>query len=278
MIDITLGCNVTMTVDSEYCLIGNIFAYIALSEIKDDLPEFDIVTSDPFLVLPVNLISVKDSMTFLKKLYDDFQTNSPDGVEVMPLTEKMQTKTFSIPNEHIKEFITGYYAMPDMLTAFYEIANEKQIRDHFPPSIVFIEKAILVGTPTEPDNEGFKFILDVPNYTWIIQPNVLFVEQMVSNLVALFLRDCTESDHHLLNDKHHYLRFMLYQDSEKGNPYVRGYLRNIDNCRYTSHQNHLRSCPAGTLPLEINYSSRGYFLRIVQTEWNNKNVSTILEF
>lgn len=278
MIIITVGCHVSLSFTSEYRLLGHVCSYITLSKSYSNLPEFDFSTTTPLVVLPANLISVKESMVILKELYDNLQIKSKNCVRVGVLSRNSPALSFYIPEEHKADFITGYYTMPHMIEAYYSQVEDQQIRNYFPPSKSYVSQCKLVGTPTVSDDEGFKFVLNVPNYAWTLPRDDDFVEQKVANLVTLFLRDCTGSEHQIFNDKQHYLRIMLYQDSAVGMPYARIYLRDIDTCTYPSHKEHLKACPIGTLPIEINYATRGHFFRVVQSEWNDKDVYTILEY
>lgn len=56
------------------------------------------------------------------------------------------------------------------------------------------------------------------------------MEQLTIDLIALFLRDCSDQDHQHLIDTESYLRFMLCCNTPEQYPYAYGYIRDIKNC------------------------------------------------
>lgn len=114
-------------------------------------------------------------------------------------------------------------------------------------------------------------------YTWERPVNNDPIEQLVVNLIMLFLKECTEDDHTMLLDEETYLRLWLYQD---GSPYVCAYIRSIKECTYPSHKIALlRARHSGEfLPCEISSSEVGYFFAVPRHHWENKEVTFIESF
>lgn len=282
---ITIGGRLTTELHSEDQLLGCICSYLSIMDVFQDIPDLEITARTQFTRLPINLISVKESLDELQVIYNNLQKITGDSIQVIPLGLAgpiLTAKSFNINPNDGNDFIDGYYMMPQMINAYFSRGNSvySTIRDEFSPQPEFINRAKLINTPNNtPSVSDFKFHLKVPSYVWVIpKEDDIYLEQITTNLINLFLRDCSETDHNLLKTKDYYLRFLQYQDGPDTQRYVYGYLRQISNCTYSSHMKILRSCPDKYLPCEINTSTKGYFFMFPETEWMNNNVTHITMF
>lgn len=115
--------------------------------------------------------------------------------------------------------------------------------DTWSPSNLFLNKSKLLKTTRDKIEMSKIFVLSCPSYLWDL-PKIsdVYQEQLVANLLGLFLCDAMKKDFDNLIFGKRFIRFMLYQDEPDElhylHPYVYGYIKNIDECIYDSHKKH----------------------------------------
>lgn len=127
-------------------------------------------------------------------------------------------------------------------------------------------------------------------YVWDLPKDNACQEQIVVNLISLFLKVCSSEEHEALMNEDKYLRFMLFQDTPDGYPYVCSYIKKIETCTYKSHRLTLMAAreprqlglqdskPERRLPCEINYSTSGFFYEFPLEDWKNKKITDLGSF
>lgn len=189
-------------------------------------------------------------------------------------------KYYINPNE-TQDFVDGYTFMIHYMKASFKdfVPKSQNYKDHWPSNPEYVQSCTLVAVPGEIVT-GKEFKLSKPAYLWDLPKDNVYIEQLVSNLIALFLRDAHADDcNRLLNDST-YLRFMLYQDAPDTCTYAYAYIRDIDECTYLSHKKVLTLQRAnGThLPCEVNTGKTGHFFEILKSEFSNRCVTNIGSF
>jgi hypothetical protein len=152
-------------------------------------------------------------------------------------------------------------------------------------------KTTLIATPRDQslfDCQGFvtektkdlNFHQKEPAYCWIYPRNfsLLAEKEWIPAVIQNYATECTELEQsHLIKRKNPdecvYLRFMMFQDSEEGIPYVYGYLRKISNCTFSSHKEVLQNCPFDCVPVEVNLATYGLFIYLRTDAWKSKKIS-----
>lgn len=176
-----------------------------------------------------------------------------------------------------KNFIINCVPEEDICLKAYIDEDYKSL---WKPDSVYIQQSKLIAKPTE-EVKDKKFDLGLGYYVWDLPscPD-LYQEQLIANLVGLFLAYCSGDDHGLLIDTESYLRFMLYQDAPDSTPYVYAYIRQIKDCTFRSHKLILAEARTTKLylPCEINLSETGYFYEFLVDEWNTKDIKFIGSF
>lgn len=277
-ITITIGGKLTKHLKNENELLGCICSYISLLTVFQDIPDVEISKSIKFTKLPNDIISIRQSIDSLNVLYNNLQHVDKEYIEIIPLDERLTPKKFNI-DPKCEDFMMGYYELAPMINEYYNMGeiDYSLYNDEFPPDYKLLNTIKLIGTPIKPlplENKNYNFHLKIPAYLWTFTQNPIntYFEQITSNLINLFIRDCSDEDHKLLLTKEYYLRFLQYQDGPNTSRYAYGYLRKISDCTYTSHKDILKLCPLNMLPCEINTASNGYFYRFPVDEWINKKV------
>jgi hypothetical protein len=203
-----------------------------------------------------------------------------------PNTESNKTLTyFFVKKEDSDDFIAGYLRMSGLVKGLLLREQEEQeeqvgeYKDEWKLDPEFIKTAKLIAKPGENVTEK-NFLLGVPSYCWEIPSRQTYMEQTAVDLLSLYLKNCTDEEHMMLIEKPTYLRFLLYQDTADGNPYVYGYIREIDDCTYPSQRQvlTLARTRGDLLPCEISFAKRGFFYDFSVTEWKNKVIEHIGSF
>lgn len=135
--------------------------------------------------------------------------------------------------------------------------------------------AVLIATPKDKKLEqesafvtektkNKRFFLEEPAYCWEYPRNVTLLpdpNMWCSWLVQNYLTVCTDTElEDLLKPMTNYLRFITFQDTKEGSPYIYGLLRAIDDCAYQSHKDVLYACPCEMVPVEVNLATYGIFI------------------
>ena len=147
---------------------------------------------------------------------------------------------------------------------------------------------ILISKPTDsplPNRNGFvtdgtkdkKFQLKGPAYCWEYPRGVTLLPEndWISAVIQTYVKTCTSEEHQQLTKGGLYLRFLAYQDTQEGSPYIYGYLRAIDDCTYADHKEVLRLCPRNQVPVEVTLATYGLFIFVDRTAWENKEVTSL---
>lgn len=254
-------------------------------------PPFDVEVS--MLHTPTILpISLGRSWTLLKEISKviEFCENLErkqcrNYIEVVPVGVNFHnwSKKYYFDSDDIDDFIWGFILMNQFILN-PPISNKCKLppsyKNNWTPDINFLKDSVLSATPKDGVNADRIHGLTVPAYIWDI-PKIshIYQEQLVVNMIGLFLRDCSQEDHLRLLNKTSYLRFFLYQDEPDflthSHPYVNAYIRDIDNCTFDSHIKTLKDIPKDKLPCEVNYSTRGFFWQFSLEEWTKKSIKHI---
>lgn len=200
------------------------------------------------------------------------------------------TLSYNIRGEDRPEFMLGFLSMDKFIKAVLENETCEEVEEEndggvseFAADSIFLSQSTLKKTVRDEPDLTRTHKLSVPAFLWDL-PKItnIYQEQLASNLIALFLRDCSDDEHQKLIKKKSYLRFHLYQDESDGlpdsRPYVYGYIRNIDICTFKSHREALTSIPIDELPCEVNLSTNAFFWRFPVNEWLNKSVQHVYYF
>lgn len=275
-IGITIGGRLYRQLNSEDELLGSVCCYLSIYEANSQISDIEVSSNVKFVLLPNNLTSFKKSLTELQAIHDKLQVVDTERTKVLPISSLVKRQKYYINPDDI-DFTSGYYGLLRMIAAFQKMEdiNYTEYEDEFSADTDFMSKCELISTPVSPNtSNSFRFTMKSPAYLWIL-PNVKveYTEQLISNLINLYLQHCTSEERDLLKEDR-YLRFMIYQDNPYSVSYVYGYLRPIAECTYQSHKDILRSCPVGYLPCEIT-TRIGYFCIFPQTEWNNNKVNHV---
>ena len=160
---------------------------------------------------------------------------------------------------------------------------EVEYKDDFSPDLKFLSKSVLKHSPKDGICRKTRLGLSVPAYVWDMprMKEDSFHEQITSNMISLFLRDCSDDDHQRLINSQSYLRIFLYQDAPDSNPYSYSYIRNIEECTYPSHKfslTEIKKLPGNLLPCEINFGNQGFFYYFTRKEWMTKSVDHLSSY
>jgi len=219
--------------------------------------------------------------------YNDIKINNPlyKRLEIMPIGNiEFTTKTYYLPEKFVDGFMIGYSNLGFLLNGKPTSETvDPNYRDDWKPDLTYINKTKFIGGPDHKFVNTRNFQMKIPTYLWdlpvdSIIDTTMYTEQLVSNLINLFLSKCSDKDHQLLMNGNHYLRFLQYQDKPTSDRYVYGYLQAIDNCTFESHKHTLRSGPKNKLSCEVIFGERGFFYEFPMEEWKNKDVCHIIEF
>lgn len=152
-------------------------------------------------------------------------------------------------------------------------------------------KTTLIATPRDQslsDWQGFvtektkdlNFHQKEPAYCWFYPRNFTFLpeREWIAAVIQNYATECTELEQSRLTESKNpdecvYLRFMMFQDSEEGTPYVYGYLRKISSCTFSSHKKVLQDCPSDCVPVEVNLATCGLFIYLRTDAWKRKEIS-----
>lgn len=258
---------------SEHQLCGMLCCMVSIFK-QSPLFEINISTNNPYKILPKSFKmnwSLSDKYQEVKEFCQNLQKNiGTEYIEIIPLynTKSGPSVKYNIDPIHTNDFGFGYMSIANMIR---DIINQ-EYTSHFPANIEFLNNCKLV------DSNNVK--MKTPTYVWNL-PKITNIpsEQLTSNLINLFLRNCSEGDHKLLMIGKYYLRFFLYQDTPdtlpNSYPYVHAYIRAINECTFNHHKETLLSISNDELPCEVNYVSRGFFFTFPYKEWLYKNVENI---
>ena len=225
-----------------------------------------------------NKFTMKHNYKQILELCNNLQQSTESDCSYVELFSKNDSEKgykYYISEDISEEFTKGYFWYKRYNELFEGSGTKISEIDHY------VSESTLVRTPGTKSNidPKYEMALKVPAYLWDI-PKIDHIPEkiLVSYLIALFLRDCSLIDYKKLENNKTYLRFMMYQDSDtESDPYVYAYIRDIDNCTFSSHKNILLSCPVDKLPCEVNLGiSRGFFYMFPIDEWNNKSVMSII--
>ena len=264
----------------------------ALDTFKDDLP-FDIEVSSTKnckLIPKYDTISwtLKTKLSEIKIICDKLkQKTGSSYLEVFPVPTG-DPQTYYLPKQMLDGFMLGYVSLSSILTE-HDQENDSQendnenFKDDWPVDPSFLNSSKFVAGPDDEYVNERNFAMTIPCYLWDLEVNptkdaTTFMEQTVSNMINLFLRDCSDRDHELMKTGEYYLRIFQYQDKKNADRYCYMYLRKIDDCTFQSHKDSLTSVEKSLRACEINYVRTGYFYEFPLTEWNKKCVSHLSRF
>ena len=292
---------ITSDIVTEGELIGILCSIINIVELKSKF-EIEISMGKQFSLFPLELqgsFSLKNKYQQISTFCENLQTpNGELGLDILPIystNDIPKPLTYYLPDFITQEFIKGYTKLSKTLqqllnTKKQEIKSEKQeiksekilkheVKNIFPTDTNYLLKSKLIHSITDGVCHKTKFGLKVPAYVWELPDNNnIYMEQLVSNMISLFLRDCTDEDHTQLLETKSFLKILLYQDGPNTRPYAYAYILNIERCTYSSHKNILTTCRMSSeniLPCEITLGLRGYFFNFPRTEWINKTIKHI---
>jgi hypothetical protein len=234
-----------------------------------------------------------EKINILKTLHSKLKTNDQNlkKLEIRPIYSHDNTIkliTYFIREEDTDDFMEGYINMASLIREFVtqpqeevrqESGAEAEYKDDWKLDPEFIKVAKLIARPGE-EVKDKNFLMKVPCYCWDLPVRNTYTEQIAVDLVSLYLGVCTDEEHWKLIEQSTYLRFMMYQDTAEGSPYVYGYIQEIANCTYPSHKEVLTMARArgNHLPCEITFAKRGFFYEFSAEEWKKKVIEHIGSF
>lgn len=274
----------------EHTLVGVLCAFSLSPAINDNSSKLIIEVSSPRmpLILPNDLhgqwIS-KDKINIITN-FSKFLQEKNGSSPIITIDSHDKENKFYIEEKYHYEFLGGVHLFDILLghhnnndNSYYHGEYCIGYKDNWSVNQHFLQNAKLINTPKDGLTLNKIHSLKVPTYLWDIKVNNdTYFEQLASNLVNLFLRDCHDEDHVRLTDGKSYLRFYLYQDTPISNPYVYAYIRNIDDCQFPSQIEALKATPTNELPCEILNGNMGYFWKFSLDDWNRKCVKHICSF
>lgn len=192
---------------------------------------------------------------------------------------------YYIPEDKSSEFMSGYTYLNELINTERVINKEDHVDyvDTWTPDETFIKTANLVKTTKDPILTGRHFEMQCPAYLWDLpKTGSRYQEQLVADLLELFLHNVLEEDNEKLIYGKTFIRFMLYQEESDelphSHPYVYVYVKNIDECTYASHKKALINVPEGYFACEICYPKRGFFYMFPQSEWSDGSIKHVIMF
>lgn len=224
------------------------------------------------------LCSIKNYCSSLKMPKDNHEI-----LTVIPFTNKKNNdkgnneQIYYLENQYIEDFITGYSNLFEYLRVEKAyIIDKNNYVDQFIPDNEMIHLCKLVTK----NKNNRNFIMDIPCYLWDLPMYSadMYTEQLIINLINLFLKDCDTYNHQLLLANNHFLKISICQDNQDSKRYCYAHIQDINRCTFDSHKKSLKSISKTKLACEIIFSKRGFFFEFPIIEWINKYVYHVIQF
>lgn len=241
----------------------------------DDIP-FDVEIS---IVGNLSLFPFVGSFTLKNRLRDVIifckeleQQKFPSCLRVISIYNSVTS--YYIPEQFHEDFMVGYTQLIPHFTELLTSQNQSytmDYKDDWIPDVDYLEQSEYIGM-----GHDTKQRLKIPCHIWNLpSTRDIYREQLMINLIALYLSVCSSEEHSKLLQGRSYLRFFLYQDNPNSSPYMNAYIRSIKECTYQSHKNTLENRPSDYLPCEINHGNTGFFYIFPLEEWKIKSIGHI---